>query len=46
MDVICSTSFGMQVNSQKEKENQFVNHAKKAMTTEIKAITMLLPSMY
>jgi hypothetical protein len=46
MDVICSTSFGMQVNSQKEKENQFVTHARKAMTTEVKAITMLLPSMY
>jgi hypothetical protein len=36
----------MQVSSQKEKENQFVAHARKAMTTEVKAITMLLPSMY
>ena len=46
MDVICSTSFGMQVNSQKEKENQFVTHARKAMKTEVKAISMLISSMY
>ncbi|VDI45698.1 Hypothetical predicted protein [Mytilus galloprovincialis] len=38
MDVICSTAFGMQVNSQTEKDNQFVSYARRAMRTQVKAI--------
>ncbi|CAG2251443.1 CYP3A [Mytilus edulis] len=42
MDVICSTAFGMQVNSQTEKDNQFVSYARRAMRTQVKAIFFLI----
>lgn len=42
MDVISSTAFGLQVNSQKEKDNQFVKYARKAMRSDVNAIFFLI----
>ena len=35
MDVICSTAFGIEVDSQKDPQNRFVHYAKQAATRNI-----------
>jgi hypothetical protein len=44
MDVIASTSFGIEVDSQKDPNNKFVHYAKMAALGDIKKPSILLAS--
>ena len=46
MDIISSTSFGIEVNSQKEPNNKFVHYAKKAAAGELATPFILFLSIY
>ena len=46
MDIISSTSFGIEVNSQKEPNNKFVHYAKKAAAGELASPFILFLSIY
>jgi hypothetical protein len=46
MDIISSTSFGIEVNSQKEPNNKFVYYAKKAAAGELATPVILFLSIY
>lgn len=42
MDVIVSTSFGLKIDSQKDKNNEFVTMAKKAFTFNLPNLAYLV----
>ena len=46
MDVIVSTSFGLKIDSQKDKNNQFVAMAKKAFTFNLPNLAYLVTCKY
>ena len=46
MDIISSTSFGIEVNSQKEPNNKFVHYAKKAAAGELASPFILFLMMF
>ena len=42
MDVICSTSFGIEVDSQRNPDNLFIKHAKEFLEVEVAGNPMFL----